>query len=243
MRVRDPRRTVAVMEAITEKPEAKIASGRWSRLVAALYDPMLWVGETAGLRARRRELLRQARGRTLELGSGTGLNVPHYPDDLAELILTEPAAPMRKRLKKTVRAHDCSATVLDVPAERLRVADASIDTVVATLLLCTVDEPHVVLAEIRRVLKPDGRLLFLEHVRAESPRLAAWQDRLETPWRRFADGCRCNRATIELIESVGFTIEHRSDAAWRAMPRIVRPIVSGSARPDASFSRGLRQDG
>jgi len=232
MRVRDPRRTVAVMEAIAENPPAEIASGRWSRLVAALYDPMLWAGELAGLRAHRRELLRQARGRTLELGSGTGLNVPHYPDDLAELILTEPAAPMRKRLERAIRAHDCSASVLDAAAERLPVADASIDTVVATLLLCTVDEPHVVLAEIRRVLKPDGRLLFLEHVRAESPRLAAWQDRLEEPWRRFAEGCRCNRATVELIESVGFTLEQRSDAAWHAMPRIVRPIASGIARPN-----------
>ena len=232
MPVSDPRHTVEVMDAIAEQPQRKVASGRWSRLVAALYDPMLWMGELAALRARRRELLRHARGRTLELGSGTGLNVPHYPDDLAELILTEPAAPMRKRLEKAIRANDRSATVVDAPAERLPVADASVDTVVATLVLCTVDEPHVVLEEIRRVLGPDGRLLFLEHVRAESPRLAAWQDRLETPWRRFAEGCRCNRATVELIESVGFTLEQRSDAAWHAMPRIVRPIVSGIARPD-----------
>ena len=102
---------------------------------------------------------------------------------------------------------------------------------VSTLLLCTVDDPVVVLEEIQRVLKPDGRLLFLEHVRADSARLAAWQDRLERPWRRFAEGCRCNRATIELIEATGFTVEDRDEATWRVMPPIVRPIVSGIARP------------
>jgi ubiquinone/menaquinone biosynthesis C-methylase UbiE len=231
MRSRGPGRTVAGMTTDTLQLRPVADSQAWARLFAAMYDPFLWIGERAGMRRHRRELLRQARGRTLELGSGTGLNVPHYPDDLAELILTEPAAPMRKRLKRTIRSHDRSAIVLDALAERLPAVDASIDTVVATLLLCTVDEPQVVLAEIRRVLKPDGRLLFLEHVRAESPRLAAWQDRLEAPWRRFAEGCRCNRPTIELIQQAGFTIEHRGDAAWHAMPPIVRPLVSGIARP------------
>ncbi len=236
MRTGDPRRTVTMMDATAENATAEdqragVGSGPWSRVFAAIYDPVLWAGELAGLRAGRRDLLRHARGRTLELGSGTGLNVPHYPDDLAELILTEPAAPMRKRLAKTISAQKRNATVSDATAERLLCADASVDTVVSTLLLCTVDDPRAVLGEIRRVLKPDGRLLFLEHVRAESARLAAWQDRLERPWRRFAEGCRCNRATIELIEATGFTIEDRDEATWRVMPPIVRPIVSGIARP------------
>ena len=181
------------------------------------------------MRSHRRDLLALARGRTLELGSGTGLNLPHYPDDLDELILAEPAAPMRKRLEKVARRRERPATVLDAPAERLPFPDASLDTVVSTLVLCTVDRPDVVLDEIKRVLRPGGRLLFLEHVRADSPRLAAWQDRLEKPWRLFAEGCRCNRATVELIEAVGFTVERRTDGKWRAMPPIVRPIVSGSA--------------
>ena len=181
------------------------------------------------MRERRRDLLALARGRTLELGSGTGLNLPHYPDDLDELILAEPAAPMRRRLQKAVRRSKRTATILDAAAERLPVDDGSVDTVVSTLVLCTVDQPVVVLDEIKRVLRPGGRLLFLEHVRADSAWLAAWQDRLEKPWQRFAEGCRCNRATAQLIEAAGFSVQHRSGGTWRAMPAIIRPIVSGSA--------------
>jgi SAM-dependent methyltransferase len=206
-----------------------VAAGRWGRVFAAIYDPVLWTGELAGMRSRRRGLLALARGRTLELGSGTGLNLPHYPGDLDELILTEPAAPMRRRLEKAVRRSRRTATVLHAAAERLPVDDGSVDTVVSTLVLCTVEEPAAVLGEIARVLRPGGQLLFLEHVRADAARLAAWQDRLEKPWRRFAEGCRCNRATVELIDAAGFSVQHRTDGAWRAMPAIVRPLVAGCA--------------
>ena len=229
--MRDPRSApiVARMTTITDDVAASIGAGLWARLFAAIYNPVLWLGELTGMRSRRRDLLALARGRTLELGSGTGLNVRHYPADLDELILTEPAARMRKRLSKAVRRSDRPATVLDAPAERLPVADGSVDTVVSTLVLCTVEEPGAVLDEIKRVLRPGGRLLFLEHVRADSAWLAALQDRLERPWRRFAEGCRCNRATVELIEAAGFCVQDRSDGRWRAMPTIVRPIVLGSA--------------
>jgi ubiquinone/menaquinone biosynthesis C-methylase UbiE len=217
------------MTTITNDVAPAVGDGAWGRLFAAIYNPVLWAGELAGMRSRRRDLLALARGRTLELGSGTGLNLRHYPDDLDELILTEPAAPMRRRLTRAVRRSGRPATVLDAPAERLPVEDGSIDTVVCTLVLCTVDDPVSVLDEIRRVLRPGGRLLFLEHVRAESAWLATVQDRLERPWRRFAEGCRCNRATVEVIEAAGFSVGHRSSGTWRAMPAIVRPIVLGSA--------------
>jgi ubiquinone/menaquinone biosynthesis C-methylase UbiE len=225
MRDPDRRPIVTTMDHIIPP----VGAGSWGRLFAAIYNRVLWAGELAGMRSRRRDLLALARGRTLELGSGTGLNLPHYPDDLDELILAEPAAPMRRRLKKAVRRSNRTATILDATAERLPVDDGSVDTVVSTLVLCTVDRPVVALDEIKRVLRPDGRLLFLEHVRADSAWLAAWQDRLEKPWKRFAEGCRCNRATVELIEAAGFSVQHRSDGTWRAMPAIVRPIVLGSA--------------
>jgi ubiquinone/menaquinone biosynthesis C-methylase UbiE len=221
--------TVPAMTTIADDPTAPVGAGPWARVFAAVYDPVLWAGERAGMRARRRELLALARGRTLELGAGTGLNLPHYPGAVDELVLTEPAAPMRERLRGAVRRSGRAATILDAAAERLPLDDGSVDTVVSTLVLCSVEQPVAVLDEISRVLAPGGQLLFLEHVRSDSARLAAWQDRLETPWRRFAEGCRPNRATVELIEAAGFEVRHRRDETWRAMPAIVRPVVSGSA--------------
>jgi len=110
--------------------------------------------------------------------------------------------------------------------------DATIDTVVSTLVLCTVDAPDVALREIARVLRPDGQLLFIEHVRSDSPLLARWQDRLARPWRLFGEGCRCNRATLELMDACGFRLDAHS-AKWRAMPPIIRPLVVGRATIDA----------
>ena len=200
----------------------------WARVFAAIYDPSLWIGERAGMRRHRRDLLTQARGRTLEIGSGTGLNLAHYPDDLDELVLAEPDPSMRKRLQTAVRRGEHKARVIDAPAEQLPFADTSIDTVVSTLVLCTVTAPDLALREIRRVLRPNGQLLFIEHVRSDSATLARWQDRLARPWQRFAEGCRCNRATLELMDACGFQLKARP-AAWRAMPPIIRPLAIGRA--------------
>jgi len=204
-------------------------SAVWARAFAVLYDPFLWLGERAGVRALRKELLGKARGLTVEIGSGTGLNLPHYPDELDELVLVEPDVPMRSRLEKRLRETSRRARLVDAPAERLPFADQSVDTVVSTFVLCTVDAPELALEEIVRVLRPGGQLLFLEHVRSDSPRLASWQDRLANPWRRFARGCRCNRAIAELMLSGGLTLDDVRDGSWPAMPPIVRPLVAGRA--------------
>ena len=180
------------------------AAAVWAVLSRSLYDPFLWVGERAGVRAPK-ELLGQARGCTVEIGGGTGLNLPHYPDDLDELVLVEPDPAMRSRLEKTAGPSRSRRAAGRRAAERLPFADASVDTVVSTFVLCTVDAPDLALREIARVLRPDGQLLFIEHVRSDSPRLARWQDRLAGPWRRFARGCRCNRATAELIVTCGLS--------------------------------------
>ena len=202
----------------------------WARTFAAIYDPTLWIGERAGMRALRRELLSGAGGRTVEIGSGTGLNLPHYPDRVTELLLLEPDAPMRARLEKATRRGEREVRVMDAPAEQLPFADESVDTVVSTLVLCTVDAPDLALREIQRVLRPDGQLILIEHVRSDSPALAWWQDRLVAPWRHFARGCRCNRATAELIQTCGFELDQVREASWRRMPRIVRPLIVGHAR-------------
>ncbi|HEY7134448.1 MAG TPA: class I SAM-dependent methyltransferase [Acidimicrobiia bacterium] len=210
--------------------EPSEGSTAWGRVFALVYDPFVWIGERAGLRALRKDVLSEAHGWTLEIGGGTGLNLAYYPDDVDELVLTEPDAAMRSRLEKRLRRSGRRAQVIDATAEWLPFPDGSVDTVVSTFVLCTVDAPDVALREIARVLRPGGQLLFVEHVRSESPTLARWQDRLATPWRRFARGCRCNRATAQLMLACGFRLDDVRDASWRAMPPIVRPLVAGRAQ-------------
>ena len=181
-------------------------SGVWMRIFALVYNPFLWLGEIAGMRSRRSALLGNARGRVVEIGAGTGLNIAHYPDEIDELVLTEPDASMRRKLTRRLQRNGRIARIVDAPAERLPLADASVDTVVSTLVLCTVPDPERTLGEIARVLRPGGQLLFLEHVRASSRFLAACQDFLFRPWRGFAGGCYCNRPTAELMRACGFTV-------------------------------------
>ena len=153
--MRDIRRRpiVDVVES-TAQATALTNSDHWARAFAVLYEPFLWVGERVGLGTLRANLLAGASGRTVELGSGTGLNLPYYPADVFELILTEPEPAMRSRLERTLHRSGCRAHVLDASAERLPFADDSVDTLVTTFVLCTVDAPDVALREIERVLRP-----------------------------------------------------------------------------------------
>jgi len=202
----------------------------WGRLFARVYNRCMADTEDAGLRDRRRELLAAAAGRTVELGAGTGVNLALYPEAVEELVLTEPFPPMAKQLRE--RAGD-KATVIEAPAEALPIPDASIDTAVATLVLCTVDDVPATLAEVSRVLKPGGRLLYLEHVRSSDPGVARWQDRLERPWRFIGHGCRCNRDTVAAIAASPLEVERVEHGRLPKAPAIVRPLVAGSARKPA----------
>jgi SAM-dependent methyltransferase len=200
----------------------------WQRLSAVLYDPFFWLAERAGLAARRRALVQQASGRVLEIGAGTGLNLRHYADD-AELVLSEPDAAMADRLRRRVAGRRRPATVVLAPAEALPFADGEFDTVVSTLVLCTVPDQTAALREIRRVLRPGGRLLFMEHIRSESPRWARWQDRLNPPWRAFAEGCNCNRATLDMIDAGPLALREVQRGVIPAMVPLIRPLATGSA--------------
>jgi ubiquinone/menaquinone biosynthesis C-methylase UbiE len=173
-------------------------------------------------------LLTEARGRTVELGAGTGANLGLYPAGVG-LVLTEPDPHMAKRLRAKLAASGGKEEVLEAPAERLPLPDASTDTVVATLVLCTVPDPAAALREAARVLKPGGKLLFIEHVRAEDPGLARWQDRLERPWRFLGDGCHCNRDTVATIEASPLRLERADRGQMPKAPPIVRPLVRGVA--------------
>jgi SAM-dependent methyltransferase len=233
---------LAAMNSTTTSPprsETRSASA-WAGAFARIYDPVLWLSERRVLRERRREILAQARGLTVELGAGTGLNLAHYPPALERLVLTEPDAAMRKHLGRRVAHADRPASVLDASAEELPFADGAVDTIVSTLVLCTVERPETALDEIARVLAPGGQLLFIEHVRAHSRTRASWQDRLAAPWRAFAGGCHCNRPTLTLMAQQGFELDI-AEAAWRGMPAIVKPLVYGRARfaAGSGSSRGL----
>jgi len=202
-----------------------------SRLTARLYDPVLWLGERTGLARWRRRLVAGARGRGLELGAGTGLNLPHYPDGLEELVLVEPDRHKALRLARKAHALGRPAEVVRAPAELLPFDDGAFDTVIATLVLCTVGDLAASAAEVRRVLAPEGRLLFLEHVRSDGPRMGPLQDRLERPWMAIADGCHCNRRTVPALRAAGFEVEVEASVDRFPMLPVARPLVSGTARP------------
>ncbi len=199
------------------------------RLFAACYDRFMASTERRGLRDRRHELLARAQGATLELGAGTGLNLAHYPPAVSELVLSEPDEHMLPRLRRRVAAAERAAEVVQAPGERLPFPDARFDTVAATLMLCTAPDPAGVLREVARVLKPGGRFLFLEHVRAQEPRLARWQDRLAPLWPYLADGCVCNRTTLGTIEASPLEVERVEHGTLPAAPPLVRPTIAGSA--------------
>jgi ubiquinone/menaquinone biosynthesis C-methylase UbiE len=206
----------------------RIADATWGRLGAALYDWCLGSAERAGLSDLRRDLVSSATGRTIEIGAGTGLNLAHYPD-VSELVLTEPDRHMARRLRDRATVALRVAKVVQAPGEDLPFPDARFDTAVMTLALCTAPEPDRVLAEIARVLVPGGRLLFMEHVRSDDPRLARWQDRLHRPWKAFGNGCHCNRTTLATIEASPFAVESVEHGEFPKAPPIVRPLISGSA--------------
>lgn len=207
----------------------QIYDATWGRGFAAFYDSFIRSSEEAGLREMRRELLARAQGKTIDLGAGTGANLELYPNGVTELVLAEPGPHMAKRLRQHVEVSSRDAEVVEAPAESLPFADHSFDTAVFTLVLCTVPDPRAALAEVARVLRPGGRLLFLEHVRSEEPSSARWQDRFERPWRFLADGCHCNRDTVAAIEESALRIEGVERERLPKAPPIVRPLVRGSA--------------
>ncbi len=199
-----------------------------SRFSAAIYEPFLWLGEKRGMAERRRRLLAGVGGRVLEIGAGTGLNLRHYPTHVEELVLAEPAAAMAAKIDRSDFAGTAPVSVVLTPAETLPFADESFDTVVSTMVLCTVTDPERSLDEIVRVLRPGGSLLFCEHVEADSGLLRRAQNLLATPWAAFAEGCRCDRRTLETIGS-RMRVASVNRERWLGMSPVVRPLVRGRA--------------
>lgn len=207
----------------------RIYDATWGRGFSAVYDRGLKATEEAGLREMRRQLLASAKGRTIDLGAGTGANLELFPPAVSELILAEPDPHMLKKLRAKLEASGSPALAVQAAAEDLPFEDSSFDTAVFTLVLCTVPDPAAALAEAARVLRPGGQLLFVEHVRAEDPGLARWQDRLERPWHFLADGCHCNRDTVAAIEASPLTLQQVEHGDLPKAVPIVKPLVRGSA--------------
>jgi ubiquinone/menaquinone biosynthesis C-methylase UbiE len=206
----------------------------YGRIFAARYDSVFARAERGGLSEMRARVVSGAHGRTLELGAGTGLNLKHYPADVLELTLTEPEEPMAKRLQERVSAERPGCTVIRAPAEQLPFDADSFDSVVATLVLCTVSDQAAALAEIRRVLKPEGSVLFLEHVRSDHPRVARLQDLIQPLWIHIGHGCHCNLDTLTSICNAGFEVTDLEHDDLPAAPGFVRPLIIGTATPTAN---------
>jgi ubiquinone/menaquinone biosynthesis C-methylase UbiE len=202
------------------------------RIFAAVYNQLMSGLEKAGVADKRRELLADASGAVLELGAGTGVNLEHYPPEIERLVLTEPDPHMARRLRK--QAEESGRTgveVVEAGAESLPFGPDEFDTAVATLVLCTVPDPGAALAEVARVLKPGGRMLFMEHVRADSHGRARWQDRLNPVQNFFFGGCNLNRPTADTIRSSPLVVDElRADEMPRQAGPLVKPMIVGSAR-------------
>jgi ubiquinone/menaquinone biosynthesis C-methylase UbiE len=205
---------------------------RGHRFFAAIYDRVMASSEEAGLEEIRSELLAEAEGRVVELGAGTGLNLRHYTSAVEELVLTEPDPFMARRMRDRVDGEPpapARVEVVEAPAEELPVEDGSADAVVSTLVLCTVEDPERAAAEVERVLRPGGRLLFMEHVLStDSPRLARWQHRLERPWGWIAGGCHPNRETARTLGAAGLDVA-ATEGEFPKAPPPARPLIHGVA--------------
>ena len=203
------------------------------RFFAWYYPKVVGRAEAAGQAETRRKLLSEASGRTLEIGAGSGFNLPHYTEAVTELVVSEPSPHMREHLRERLEADPPpvdSWELADAGAESLPFDDASFDTVTGGFIMCSIPDPEGALAEIARVLKPGGRYIFLEHVHAgEGTMLGRFQDLIEIPHRYIAAGCHPNRRTGEMIENSPLQVERMERGKQPKAPPSVKPTILGSA--------------
>lgn len=200
-------------------------------LLAKFYDRIMREAEDAGLGDWRRSLLAPMEGSVLEIGAGTGVNLPYYPESVTKAILAEPDNAMRKQLLSRVKETGRETfEVIGAGAETLPHEDASFDCVVSTLVLCTVRDLDRSVSELFRVLKPNGKLLFIEHVLSwDKPGRARWQRRISPIWKYLAGGCHCDRETETRLKEAGFRFEQLRQESLRKVPSFVRPSIRGIA--------------
>jgi ubiquinone/menaquinone biosynthesis C-methylase UbiE len=186
--------------------------------------------QQAALMPFRQRVIGAAAGRVLEVGIGSGLNLPLYGPSVRTVIGLEPSPELLRMAHQRATSAAVAVELLEASAEAVPLDDASIDTVVTTWTLCTIPDAPRALAELRRVLKPGGALLFVEHGRAPEPGVARWQDRLDPMWQRVAGGCHLNRKIDDLIAGNGFRIDALVNARLPG-PRTHTFLYEGRARP------------
>lgn len=202
-----------------------------SFLTAFFYDRLMAKTEAACLQQWRRELLAQVSGEVLEIGAGTGANIKLYSDRVSRLTLTEPDRHMRRQLEEKISSHDpARLAVSDGTAENIGADDASFDYVVTSLVCCSVTDLKASLGEIKRVLKPGGGLVFMEHVAApDGTSRRRWQNRINPIWKTFMGNCHLNRETEQAMLDQGFQIAQIERESMRKAPPVVRPTIRGIA--------------
>ena len=205
----------------------------FGKVYARCYDRFMDRIDRAGAAEHRRRLVEKAAGEVLEIGAGTGKNLPFYRA-AEQVVALEPDPAMRARAHDAALETRVPIEVVDGDAAALPFPHASFDTVVFSLVLCTVPDIELTLAEARRVLRLGGTLRFYEHVRAADPHLARWQDRLERPWGWIGRGCHPNRNTAAAVATAGFKVLSLEEFDFPAVPRIVRPHVIGIAERPAA---------
>ncbi|HMZ53773.1 MAG TPA: class I SAM-dependent methyltransferase [Nitrospira sp.] len=192
---------------------------------------MDWVLRGERFQAQRQRLLAAAHGNVVEIGFGTGLNLPHYPRTVTDLYAVDPAPLLPQRVAQRVAQALFPVRLQHVSAEELPYEPATFDCAVSTFTLCTIPDPLRSLREVRRVLKPDGRFLFLEHGRSDDPTTARWQDLLNPLQRRVACGCNLNRQIDQLVVEAGFHLEQLDREILSGVPRVGGELYRGTAIP------------
>jgi len=212
-----------------------------SYLTAFFYDRFMAKTEEACLKEWRHRLLEHVSGEVLEVGAGTGANIKLYSDKVTKLVLTEPDKHMRKLLNEKVGNHPLGyVSVISGTGEQIEVDDESFDYVVSSLVCCSVTDLKVCLSEIRRVLRPGGGFVFLEHVAAaDGTSRRRWQNLINPVWKTFMGNCHLNRETEQAIITEGFDIvQIERDSMRKALP-IVRPTIRGIAKkPNKNMADG-----
>lgn len=178
----------------------------------------------------RQRVINAACGRVLEIGSGSGLNLPLYRQEVCEVFALEPSPKLIALARRNAGAAPVPVTFVHASAETIPLESASFDTVVTTWTLCTIPRVSEALQEMRRVLRPNGRLLFVEHGRAPDERVRRWQDRLTPAWRHISGGCHLNRCIDALLGDAGFEI-HEIKTGYMPGPKLMTFMYEGGARP------------